>query len=88
MKIILKEFGARLLLRKQVQNIRKIAIQNSYRVIFDMNGIEMINNSVADEIFWKWIEEYWRVFSIEWVSDKFIQENIITAMKNRSMNIA
>ncbi len=75
--IKLEKFWTNLVSRPLAKKIFLEAQMEDFNVIFDCKNINFISSSFADELFAKWIEDFWKNFKITNLSNKPLLVEII-----------
>lgn len=55
----------------------------NFDVVFDFEGVDMVNSSFTDELFWKIVEKNIFSFKIKNIENEFIKRLIFIAMEWR-----
>lgn len=74
-----KILSSRILGKKIFEEVEK----ENFRVVFDFVGIDMVNSSFTDELFWKIVERGITNFKIRNIENNLIKRLILLAMEGR-----
>lgn len=81
--IQLKEFSTVLIDRTLWKEVFQIAEKHEFKVIFDFEWIEFLTTSFADEVFAKWIQQYWPNCKFIWIKIPIIKDLIKLSLHTR-----
>lgn len=74
-----KILSSRILGKQIFEEVEK----ENFRVVFDFVGIDMVNSSFTDELFWKIVERGITNFKIRNIENNLIKRLILLAMEGR-----